>query len=52
MNTPEPCDKCVNLYYDPIQKDDPLYTAECKLKLPLGVMECKKYVYWKETFNK
>lgn len=35
MNTPEPCDKCKNLYYDPLLKDNPLHVAICKLGLEM-----------------
>ena len=43
MNTPKPCDTCRNLYVDAMSKDNPTYQAECKLKIPLGEMNCNKY---------
>jgi hypothetical protein len=46
MNTPSPCNTCVHLYYDALQKDNPDYTAECKLMLELGNLDCKEYKHW------
>jgi hypothetical protein len=43
MNTPEPCDKCFNLYWDVMQEDDPSYSAECKLGLLMGNMDCEEF---------
>ena len=43
MNTPEPCDTCKHLYWDCRCEDDPAYTAECKLELELGNLDCVKY---------
>lgn len=47
MNTPNPCDKCINLYYDPMCKDDPSYMAECKFNLILGNIKCKKFEHYR-----
>ena len=47
MNTPEPCDKCKHLYYDALQKDNPVYLVECKIGRNLGDMECEFFVHWK-----
>lgn len=48
MNTPKPCDSCLNLYYDAMQKDNPKYLSECKKKLELGKLNCKEYKHYKE----
>ena len=49
MNTPKPCDACIHLYYDALAKDDPLYTAECKLLLDLGNEACPFYCHQKDS---
>jgi len=44
MNTPKPCDSCVNL--QPIINcvcDQYNCCAKCKFSLPLGFMNCEKY---------
>jgi len=43
MNTPEPCDRCANLYYNCLYKDDPSYTAECRLGYELLGCEGKQF---------
>jgi hypothetical protein len=43
MNTPDPCCTCEELTYDPMRKDDPAYCAECRLGLPMGFADCRKY---------
>ena len=43
MNTPKPCDHCVHLYINCMLKDDPDASAECKLGLPLGRLNCLKF---------
>jgi len=45
MNTPKPCDSCLHLYYDALQKDNPSYKAECKkgMKMKPGCKEYKHY---------
>jgi len=43
MNTPIPCNTCINLYFDCMCEDDPTYCAECKLNLTLGDKKCKNY---------
>jgi len=43
MNTPKPCNECNNLYFDCLQEDDPSYTCECKLGLPIGEKTCKSF---------
>lgn len=48
MNTPEPCCRCANLYWDCLREDDPSDMAECKLGLELGNPNCPKYKYWEE----
>jgi len=49
MNTPEPCDTCIHLYADCTQDDNPAYAAECKLDLPMGVMDCPRHATGKKT---
>jgi hypothetical protein len=43
MNTPDPCCTCEELYYDAMKKNDPSYCSECKLGLPMGLADCRKY---------
>ncbi len=43
MNTPDPCCTCERLYYDAMRKDDPGYSSECKLGLPMGLADCRRY---------
>lgn len=52
MNTPEPCNKCIHLYVNALNKDDPFYMTECKLDLEMGVEACEKFSYWKSTTTK
>jgi hypothetical protein len=49
MNTPKPCDTCTHLYYDALAKDDPGYTAECKLLLDLGHCDCPFYCHYNDS---
>lgn len=49
MNTPEPCDTCKHLYYDPLYEDDPDCLIECKLGNEMGNKDCPDYLNWKET---
>jgi hypothetical protein len=32
MNTPKPCDECINCYYNALYEDDPSYESECMVK--------------------
>lgn len=41
-NTPEPCLRCKHLYADCMQKDNPDYSAECKLGLEMEKDDCPK----------
>lgn len=43
MNTPSPCDKCNNLYWDLYEEEDPFGYAECTLKLKMGNEDCPKF---------
>jgi len=44
MNTPTPCDICEHLYVDMMYKNDPTYTAECKLRHQLQQCALAKLV--------
>lgn len=51
MNTPSPCDVCAHLYADTMNANNPSYTAECKLGLPMG-RDCPKFHHWRFSVNK
>lgn len=40
MNTPFPCSRCKNLYYDVMTQDDPNQECECMLDQKMGDNDC------------
>ena len=40
MNTPEPCCRCDNLYWNVLYEEDVSYGAECMVGLPMGDCRC------------
>lgn len=48
MNTPEPCCRCVHLYYDPMTKNEVDGCVECKEGKEIGNLHCPSFGEWTE----
>lgn len=43
MNTPYPCNECIHLCYDALQKDTPNHPGECDLNNQMGNEQCNDF---------